>query len=115
MPKYQYPSYVYDRNTARKGATSSLIDEGGDGLISTTEEERKAFLGEGPSSGMVSSEEDEESDDCDGQDFFSNAEFLRQGASAYEKKKWAPTTDNAGGAAIKVKEGSAYIEGGGSY
>ena len=96
-----------------------MIEEG-DGLISTTEEERKAFLGEGPSAGLSSEDDDDEESDLedDHQDFFSNAEFLRQGACAYEKKKWAAQTktDNGGsGPAGKVKEGSAYIEGGGSY
>ena len=59
MPKYQYPSYVYDRNTATKG--DSLIGSG-DALISTTEEERKAFLGEG---GDLSDSDEEESEEDD--------------------------------------------------
>ena len=72
MPKYQYPSYVYDRNddtattnpktTKGKQTSSSLImgnSGNADGLIiSTTDEERKAFLGEGPSSETSSNSDD---------------------------------------------------------
>lgn len=79
MPKYQYPSYVYDRNntataipkTTKGKQTSSTLIMGNSGnadglIISTTEEERKAFLGEGSSSETSSnSDGDVEADESE--------------------------------------------------
>ena len=71
MPKYEYPEHIYqggDNSTAAK--ESSLLIAGTNEIISTSAEDRRAFLGEGSES---SSEEESEGEDLD---FFSNAEFL---------------------------------------
>ena len=108
MPKYEYPSHIYSSLAQRNTAPVET------GIISTSQEERKAFFVDQYSS-------DSESDDENQRDFFSNAEFLGE-RNSIEKQKWEQRRENeeiknsfSNANSSMLKEGSAYIEGGSSY